>query len=70
MKACHYIPNKLLDKIKKIIAFEKFDNTKIFIDINDELPNYFTLKNAMIVITFAIKDYAKFYLQPFLEKAV
>lgn len=31
--------NEALNKIKKIIDFEKFDNTKKLIDTYDKLPN-------------------------------
>ena len=44
-----YMLDKLLGNIKEIIDIEKYDDTKILIDINDdELPDGVTLKNGMI----------------------
>ena len=36
--------NKLLDKIKEIASFEKFDDAKISIDTDDKLIDYITFK--------------------------
>ena len=33
----------MLDKIKAMIGFEKFDDAKILIDTDDKLPNDITL---------------------------
>ena len=41
----NYMTDKLLDRIKKIIGIVEFDNTKIFIDTDDKLPENVTLKN-------------------------
>ena len=43
-----YMLDKLLGKIKEIIDIEKYDDTKILIDMDDELPDGVTLKNDMI----------------------
>ena len=45
---------------------EKFDNTKILIDVDDKLTDSITFKNV-ILITQVINYYKKFYLQPLLE---
>ena len=42
------ILNKVLEKIVEIICVEKFDDTKILIDTNDELPDRITLKIFVI----------------------
>ena len=44
-----YMLDKVLDKIKEIIAIEKFDNTKILIETDDKLPDDITFKNIVIV---------------------
>ena len=58
-----YMLDKVLKKhrVKEIIGVEKFDNTKILIDTDDELPDDITLKNVVISITYVIKDENKFY---------
>ena len=58
-----YMLDKVLKKyrIKEIIGVEKFDNTKILIHTDDELPDDITLKNVVIAITCIIKDENKFY---------
>ena len=43
-----YMLDKLLGKIKEIIDIEKYDHTKILIDMDHELPDGVTLKNGMI----------------------
>ena len=43
-----YMIDKLLGNIKEIIDIEKYDDTKILIDMDDELPDGVTLKNGMI----------------------
>ena len=65
-----YIFSKVLDKIKKVISIEKFDDTKSLIDIDDKLSVDFTLKNMMILITCIIKNDGKFYPQIFLEEVL
>ena len=59
-----------LDKIRKTIGIEKFDDTKILIDTDDKLPNNITLKNVVILMTCVIKDDGKFYPQIIFEKAL
>ena len=66
----YYILDRVLDKIKKIIDIEKFDNTKILIDTDDKLPNYITFKNVKTLITCVIKDDGKLYPQIFSEKTL
>ena len=63
------ILNKVLDKIKKIIGIEKFDDTKILIETDDKLLDDVTIKNV-ILITFVIKDDGKFYPQIILEETL
>ena len=64
-----YTLDKTLDKINRI-GIEKLDDTKILIDIDDELPDYITLKDAVILMTCVIKDGDKFYHELFLEEAL
>ena len=64
-----YVRDIVLDRIKKIIGIEKFDNTKILIEIDDKLPDDITLKNAVILMTFVVKDGNRFFPQLFLEEA-
>ena len=45
---------------------EKFDNTKILIDVDDKLTDSITFKNV-ILITQVINYYKNFYLKPLLE---
>ena len=40
--------------------------SKILIDTGDKIPNGFTLKNVVILMTCVVKDNDKFYLQIFL----
>ena len=65
-----YMLDKVLDKIKKIIGIEKFDDTKILIGMDDKLPDDVTLKNFVILTTCVIKDGNKFYLQIFFKEAL
>ena len=44
----------MLDNIKRI------DDTKILINMDNELPDYMTLKNVVILITCIIKGDGKF----------
>ena len=62
-----YMLNKKLNRIKEIIGIEEFDNIKILAETNDKLPDNIILQNAMILITFVLKDGGKFYPQLFLE---
>ena len=57
MIAYHCIVNKVLGNIEEILRFEKFDETKILIDMDDKLPDYVTLKNAVIITTSVIKGW-------------
>ena len=41
--------DKVLDKIKETIGIVKFDDTKILVDADDELPYYINLKNVVMV---------------------
>ena len=58
-----YMLDKVLKKhrVKEIIGVEKFDNTKILIDTDDELPDDITLKYVVISMACIIKDENKFY---------
>ena len=38
---------KVLDKIKEIIAIEKFDGTKMLTETDDKLPDVITLKRML-----------------------
>ena len=42
----------VLSKIKEIIGMEKFNNTKILIDRDNNLPDVITLKNVEILMTY------------------
>ena len=64
-----YTLDKVFDKSKRT-GIEKFENIRILINTNDKLPDDTTLKNAMILMTFVIKDGDKFYPQLFLEEAL
>ena len=66
----HYVLAKVLDKIKKIIGIEHFDNNQILIDTNDELLDNITSKNVVILMACVIKDDYKFYPQLFLQEAL
>ena len=65
-----YMLDKILDKIKETIDIEKFDDTKILIDTDDQLPDDITFKNVVILMTCVIKDDGKFYPQLFLERSI
>ena len=47
----NYMLDKVLEKIRETIGVIKFDDTKIWIDTGDKLPDYITLENVMILIT-------------------
>ena len=61
---------KVLNNIREIIGIEKFDDTKISIDIDDKLLHDITFKNIAILMTCVVKDDGKFYLQLFLQEAL
>ena len=46
-----YVLDKALERIKKIIGTEIFDNTKILIDTDDILPDEITFKNVAVLLT-------------------
>ena len=56
-----YMLERVLDKITEIIGIEYFDNTKILIDTNDQLPQDITWKNVVILMTCIINNDGKFY---------
>ena len=60
--------DKVLNKIKETRGIVKFDDTKILIDTHDKLPDYITLTNVVILITYIIKHDGKFYPQILLEE--
>ena len=47
--------DKELGKIKEIIGIEKFDDTKILIDVDDKLADDIAWKNIVILMTCVIK---------------
>ena len=66
----NYILNKVLDKIKKIIGIERFeDPDKILIVTDDKLPHDINLKHVLILMTCVFKEDDKFYLKLVLEEA-
>ena len=65
IKAHDNILDIVLDKIKKLIDTEKFDDTKNLID-TDDFPDDITLKDVVILITCVTKYGDKFYPQLFL----
>ena len=64
-----YMLDKVLVKIKEIVGIEKFDDTKILIDADDKL-SYITFENVVILMTYVIKDYGKFYPQIISKEAL
>ena len=56
-----YMLERVLDKITEIIGIEYFDNTKILIDTNDQLPQDITWRNVVILMTCIINNDGKFY---------
>lgn len=56
-----YILDEVLNKIKMIISIEKYDDTKILIEIDDKLPDGVTLKNAVILIGAMIINFIENY---------
>ena len=61
-----YMLDKVLNKFKEIISIKKFDNTKIWVDADDILPDDITLKSFVIFMTCVIVDDGKFCFQLFL----
>ena len=61
-----YFENLFKAKKLELETKTKFDYTKILIDTGDKIPNGFTLKNVVILMTCVVKDNDKFYLQIFL----
>ena len=61
-----YMLDKVLNKFKEIIGIKKFDNTKIWVDADDILPDDITLKSLVIFMTCVIVDDGKFCFQLFL----
>ena len=53
--------DKVLDEIKETIGIVNFDDTKILIDIDDNLPDYNTLKGDVILTTCIIEDDGKYF---------
>ena len=48
--------DKVLDNIKEIIGIEKFDNTKILINMDGQLSDQITLKRVVILLTWYWRD--------------
>ena len=51
-----FLLDKVLDKTKEVMCIEKLDDIKILIDSGDKFPDGITLKDALILMTCAIKD--------------
>ena len=66
----NYKLDEVLNRIKKMIGIEKFDDTKILVDKDDKLPDDVTKNMLKYLVTFIIKDDGKFYPQLFLEEAL
>ena len=60
-----YILDGVLDKIKLIIAIEKFDDNKIVTKADKKFTDEITMKNVVILIACVIKDDDKCYPQLF-----
>ena len=64
------ILDQVLDKIKEIVGFEKFDDNKKWIETDEDIrPDYITLKNVAL-ITCIIQDGDKSYPQLVLQEAL
>ena len=50
-----YTLDKVLEKINRF-GIEKLDNIRILIETDDKLPDDITVKNAIVLITYVIKD--------------
>ena len=59
--------DKVLGRIEEI---KKLDNSKMWIDTNDKLPDQISLKYFVILVTCAIKDARKFYPELVSEEAL
>ena len=51
-----FLLDKVLDETKEVMYIEKLYDTKILIDTGDKFPDGITLKDALILMTCAIKD--------------
>ena len=65
-----YILDGVLDKIKLIIATEKFDDDKILTKAGKKFTDEITIKNVVILIACVIKDGDKCYPQLFSKEAL
>ena len=65
-----YVLDNVLDRITRINDIKEFDSTKILIEADDILPDDIIFKNAVVLMTFVIKDDGKLYQQLFLEEAL
>ena len=52
--------HKVLHKIEMIIYIEKCGDTNVLMETDDNLPDDVTLKNFVILITCAVKEWGKF----------
>ena len=59
--------DKVLDRIEEI---KKLDNSKMWIDTNNKLPDQISLKYFVILVTCTIKDAGKFYPELVSEEAL
>ena len=67
----YYTLDKVLDKFKEIGTkrlLKLLSDIKILMDADDKLPNDFTLKNAVKLMTCVLRDGDKFYAQIILEE--
>lgn len=46
-----FMLDEVLEKIRMIISIEKFDETKILINMDDQLSDQITLKRVVILLT-------------------
>ena len=51
-----YMLDKVSDKIKEIICIEKFVDTKLLVNTDDELLDDITLKNFVTLMTWVKKE--------------
>ena len=65
-----YILDGVIDKIKLIIATEKFDDDKILTKAGKKFTDEITIKNVVILIACVIKDGDKCYPQLFSKEAL
>ena len=63
-----YVPDKVLDKIKKVIGIEHFDNNKILIDTDEKLIDNITSENVVILMTVLLKMIINFIPNYFYKK--